>query len=117
MALYCRYRNHSLDSPLTIFQGRSQEVLLTAGIFGGLVVISVPAFRYLTGEIENTEIQTQEWPFHENTVSGLQTDESRHWEPISGKVLDILPSAIFMTDDNQGCLARQTKETNSLRST
>ncbi|ODM22458.1 hypothetical protein SI65_00046 [Aspergillus cristatus] len=67
-----------------LYTGGSQEVLLTAGVFGGLVVMSVPAFRYLTGEIENTEIQTQEWPFHENTVSGLQTDESRHWEPISG---------------------------------
>lgn len=76
--------------------------------------MSVPAARYLTGDIESTEIQTQEWPFHENTVNGLQTDESRHWEPISGKPLDILLS--FMTDDNQGCSAHQTKETNSLRS-
>lgn len=65
--------------------------------------MSVPAARYQKGDIERTEIQTQEWPFHENTVTGLQTDESRHWEPISGKIPVILPNSVI--DNNQGCSA------------
>lgn len=115
MVIYCRYRNHILDLPLTILQEASQEVLLAAGIFGGLAVVSVSAARYLIGDIESTEIQTQEWPFHENTVTGLQTDESRHWEPISGMAIGMISSS--MTDNNKECSAHQTKETNSLRST
>lgn len=77
--------------------------------------MSVPAVRYLRGDIENIEIQTREWPFHEHTVSGLQTDESRHWEPISGNVLDIVSSS--MTNYNKGCSVHLMKETSSLRST
>ena len=59
-------------------------MLLAAGIFAGLVMISIPTSAYL-GDDAGKELQTQTWPFHVNTVTGEQTDETRHWEPISCK--------------------------------
>lgn len=78
-------------------------------------MISVPVTAYLRDVTEDVDIQTQEWPFHENTFSGVQPDESRHWEPISGKPLDI-PSR-SMANGYKGCLPPLMKDTKILRST
>lgn len=59
-------------------------MLLAAGVFAGLVMISIPTSAYLRDDT-GKDLQTKEWPFYGNTVTGEQTDETRHWEPISGK--------------------------------
>lgn len=59
-------------------------MLLAAGVFAGLVMIAIPTSAYL-GDDTGTELRTKEWSFYSNTVTGEQTDETRHWEPISGK--------------------------------
>ena len=59
-------------------------MILAAGVFAGLAMISIPTPAYL-GDDTGKKPQTQEWPFHGNPVTGEQTDETRHWEPISGK--------------------------------
>lgn len=75
-------------------------MLLAAGVFAGLVMISIPTSAYL-GDDTGKELQTKEWPFHDNTVTGEQTDETRHWEPISGKSPVFVPE--YQTNGDKQC--------------
>ena len=79
------------------FQDNPQGVLLVAGAFTELVTIAIPNIAYLGNSIDNREIPKREWPFHDNNiVSGVQTEETRHWEPISGRTLPFWSNTLLM---------------------
>lgn len=68
---------------MTVTQGISRKVHLTAGGFAGLAVISVPPDVYAgkAGAQEGV-FEMQDLPF--NTSDETQ-EQQRHWEPIGGK--------------------------------
>ncbi|PYH46992.1 uncharacterized protein BP01DRAFT_372838 [Aspergillus saccharolyticus JOP 1030-1] len=77
-------QDHRFTGPIKwIDMTDAQQLCLAAGVFGGIVLLTIPYSAYGGQGKNSAKIHLQNLPFYDDTASGSQSEAPRHWDPVT----------------------------------